>query len=139
MDTKKIVTYVYYVLVILLVVIALGKIYGGDEESGSSFAVWLSVALSVVAGAGAVILSTLSILKHPKRALRFLASVGVLVILFFIGRSMSDDTVPLKFVDEGVSVDTFRNSGAGVWASMAMLTITVVLAVVSGVKGLFSK
>ncbi|MBO6516337.1 MAG: hypothetical protein JJ975_07280 [Bacteroidia bacterium] len=136
MNTKKIITLAYYAIVLVLLVIVLFKVYGGDEIEGAKFGVWQGVVYSGIAVAAAVLLAVIGLITKPKSAISFLIGIAVLAVIFFIGKSLAADTVPLAFEQKNISLETLQNSEAGVWASLIMGGIAVVLAIASGVKSI---
>ena len=139
-NIQKIGRYAYYGIVVLLIAIAFYQIYRGDSTSGSNFGVWQGVIYGVIATVAAIALAVIGLLTNPKSLIGFSIGVAVLAILYFIGMGMAPDEVSLKMVEKyGVELPTFQASHAGVWASIAMLALTVILAIAGGVKSIFDR
>lgn len=139
-NIQKIGRYAYYGIVVLLIAIAFYQIYRGDSVSGSNFGVWQGVIYGVIATIAAIALAVIGLLTNPKSLIGFGIGVAVLAILYFIGMGMAPDEVTLKMVEKyGVELPAFKASHAGVWASVAMLALTVILAVAGGVKSIFDR
>ena len=138
MDVKKIVRYAYYGIVVVFLLIAMYQIFNGKIETGSNSGVWQGVIYSLIAAATAIILSAFGLITNPKSLIGFGIGLGVLIVLYYIGRGTSADVVPQKLADEGITLSTIKNSHAGVWASFALFGIAVLLAIASGVKSIFN-
>jgi uncharacterized membrane protein YjfL (UPF0719 family) len=143
MDTKKIITYSYYGLVVLLLVIYVFRTYSisnTDEilqQGPTSFGLWQSYIYIGIAVIAAVVLSLVGISQNPKALIWTLSGIGVLVVLFFIGRAMSSDVVPQAMLDDKITLAQFKMSHAGVWVAGVMITLTILLAIASSVKTIF--
>lgn len=138
MDVKKIIRYVYYAVVVLFLVIAMYQIFNGKIQAGSNSGVWQGVIYSLIAAATAVILSAFGLITNPKSLIGFGIGLGVLVVLYYIGKGTATDVVPQKLADQGITLSTIQNSHAGVWASFALFAIAILLAIASGVKSIFN-
>lgn len=136
MQLKRILKIVYYALVVTLLLVAFYKIYAGNEREGSSFGVWQGVIYCGIATAAALVLAALGLINNPKSAIWFLSGIGVLAVLYVIGKNIAGDTVPQKFADAGITLGTVQNSEAGVWISIVLLGLTALLAIASGVKSM---
>ncbi len=136
MDTKRIIIYAYYLIAAVLVAISLGQIYSGNELDGSTFMVRLSQIALYIAVIAAVGLAIVGLIQNPKSLIWVGAGVVVLLVLYFIGKSGAPDALTIEMKDDGLTLDVLQNSHAGVWAALAMLGITVVMAIASGVKSM---
>jgi amino acid transporter len=136
MNAKKIIIYAYYLIAAVLVAIALIQIYTGNEMGGSTFIVQMGRIALGIAILAALGLSVMGLINNPKSLIWVLAGVAVLAILYFIGKSGAPDALTIEMKDDGLSLQELQNSHAGVWVSLAMLGITIVMAVASGVKSM---
>ncbi len=139
MDIKKISKYAWYILVLVMVLVAFSMIYSPENEAkGSNFGIWLGVILSVVTTGLALILSGVSVIQSPKSLIWFGGGALALVILYFIGKSMAPDSITQKMIDAGESVSSVQMSHAGVWVAIALIGLSVLLAIASGVRSIFA-
>lgn len=145
MNSKKLITYIYYGIVVVLLVIFAYRTYSipGDadalQKGPASFGLWQAYIYIGVAILAAVVLSTIGIFQKPKALIWTLGAIAVLVVLFFIGKSMASDIVPQAMADKGLTLQTFKMSHAGVWVAGVMIGLTILLAIASSVKTIFDK
>ena len=145
MNAKRLITYIYYGIVVLLLLIFMYRTYTipSDNEvlqkGPASFGLWQSYIYIGVAVLAALVLSLLGIIQKPKALIWTIAGIVVLAVLFLIGKSMASDVVPQAMIDDGVTLKDFQFSHAGVWVAGIMIGLTIVLAVASSVKTMFDK
>ncbi|QCK16199.1 hypothetical protein [Mangrovivirga cuniculi] len=89
--------------------------------------IYLSYALIGIATVSVIILPLINSLSDPKSLLKVGAGLLALVVLFFIGYSMSEATSYAKF----------PGLGAGVSKSVSALLIMTYILIVGGLVGIF--
>ena len=145
MNSKKLITYIYYSIVVVLIVIFAYRTYSipSDakelQQGPASFGLWQSYIYIGIAVFAALVLSIIGIVQKPKALIWTLGGIAVLAVLFFIGKSMASDIVPQVMMDIGITLKTFQMSHAGVWVAGVMIGLTILLAIASSVKTIFDK
>ncbi|MFT5511958.1 MAG: uncharacterized membrane protein YjfL (UPF0719 family) [Bacteroidia bacterium] len=145
MNSKKLITYIYYGIVVVLLLIFMFRTYTipSDNEvlqkGPASFGIWQSLIYIGVAVIAALGLALVGIIQNPKALLWTVGGAVVMVVLFFIGKSMASDVVPQAMIDEGVTLGAFQFSHAGVWVAGVMIALSIIMAIASSVKTIFDK
>ena len=145
MNSKKLITYIYYGIVVVLLVIFAYRTFSIPSDAKelqkgpASFGLWQSYIYIGIAVLAAVVLSLVGIIQKPKALLWTGGAIVVLVVLFFIGKSMASDVVPQVMADKGITLQSFQMSHAGVWVAGVMIGLSILLAVASSVKTIFNR
>ena len=89
MNSKKLITYIYYSIVVVLIVIFAYRTYSipSDakelQQGPASFGLWQSYIYIGIAVFAALVLSIIGIVQKPKALIWTLGGIAVLAVLFF--------------------------------------------------------
>lgn len=96
----------YYLIVVIVALIALTNLYGDDAEKGTNAGLFLTYALMGLAIAGTVIAALYFMITHPKQGLRSLISIAILAAIVFIGYTAGPGEVLEKYPGFGISTES---------------------------------
>ncbi|MFT5724864.1 MAG: hypothetical protein ACI9JN_001987 [Bacteroidia bacterium] len=145
MNSKKVFTYVFYILILIAILIFAFRTYSVPndakvlQQGPASFGLWVSYICGGIAVIAAIVLSLIGIALKPKALIWTLGGFVALLILTFIGKAMAGDTMSQKMMDKGITLGEFQFSHAGVWVAGILIGFTILLAVASSVKTIFDK
>ena len=145
MNSKKLITYIYYGIVVVLLLIFMFRTYSIPSENEvlqkgpASFGLWQSYIYIVVAVLAALGLAIMGIIQKPKALIWTIGGAAIMLVLFLIGKSLASDVVPQGMIDDGVTLGAFQFSHAGVWVAGVMIGLSVLMAIASSVKTIFDK
>lgn len=110
----------YYLIVVIVTLIALTNLYGDDAEKGTNAGLFLTYALMGLAIAGTVIAALYFMITHPKQGLRSLISIAILAAIVFIGYTAGPGEVLEKYPGFGISTE----SGSK-WVDSGLISVYV--------------
>jgi len=105
-----------------------------------SFGLYVSYALTVIAIIGATLVPILNAIRlsDTKSLIKLGASVGVMLVLFFICRAISADEVLKNYANFGVDASMSKSIGGGIIMTYVFTIVTMLGIVYTEVKSLFS-
>lgn len=145
MNSKKVFTYVFYIIILVALVIFAIRTYGVPNEAKelqkgpASFGLWIAYIAGGIAILAAIVLSLIGIIQRPKALIWTVGGIVVLLILTFIGKAMASDNISQAMIDKGITLGEFQYSHAGVWVAGVMIGLSILLAIASSVRTIFEK
>lgn len=155
MSIKRIVTLVFYAIVLIVATIGFAKIFNADafgktiEEmkydpdiiAGTSTLIGLSIALIVIVIASTFVVSPVqAIIANPKGFVKSLIGAVVLVVIFFIGYALSGDEVNRTY--EAMGITTAGQSkliGGVIYTVFLLIIIGIAAYVYSSISSLLKQ
>lgn len=135
----KIARIVFYVIVaVVLIFVVISTFFRDNPDIGVNAGLTLAYILGIGATAAALVFAIINLVKHPKTAIRTLAGVIILAVVFVLGYVMSGSEVTMVYENNGVTTPGASKFIGGVLKTMYILFIGVfVLAVFSEVRKIF--
>lgn len=145
MSLNRIITIVFYVVVLIISVVGFAKIFGSESlgldsatmvadekiQSGTGWLIGLSMFLIAVVTLVTFVLGpVLNIMQNPKGILRSLMGVGVVLVVFVIGYSVAGDSVTDVYKSMGIDTPGKSKMIGGVLNTTYVLLIFGVLSYV---------
>lgn len=145
MKLDSIIRTAFYAIIVLVVIISLiSKVWlsgsSVSQESGVSIGLIISYVLLGLAAVGTIIASILNIIQNPKSGIKSLASIVLIIVIFFIGYAISKGELANGYERYGVETANFSKLiDAGLYLFYALISITVggiiVTELISVIKG----
>ena len=109
------------------------------EEFVAEYGLILSYIMVILACAGALFAPLIYALTNdPKSLVKIGVTIGILVVVYFIGYAMADGVVYSRFIPNGVTTESHSQAIGGILImTYLMLAIAIVGVVVNVVSGYF--
>lgn len=155
MSLKRIITLVFYAIVVIVATVGFVKIFSSDAlgelpevmlsdpdiVAGTALLIMLSVILVAVIVFSTFLASPiLGIISNPKGIVKSLIGAAILLVIFFISYAMADDTVTRGF--EAMGIDTPGKSqliGGVITTVFALIVIGIVAYIFSSINSLLKQ
>ncbi|TAK41519.1 MAG: hypothetical protein EPO28_08465 [Saprospiraceae bacterium] len=145
-----------FIIAVVLIAICIIPIVGGmqaldsvpqpqqaSSEEGNIFyaAIYISIALFIIAVAAAVLLSLFQVIVNPKAAMKGLISFAILVVIFILFYSMSDaassGSLAQTIEKFGISAVTSKVIGASIALTILIGISSIALIIVMEIRNYF--
>jgi len=138
MSKDNIIRYAYYGLVVVLAIIGFVLILkGGSDNPNVNFALYQGIILVAIGAGLALVFAIVGLATRFKDNIKNIIGFVVLIIAFFIFKAMSSGEVPIEMADKGITSGVLSASEAGIWISLFLIGVAIILTIVSGVRNLF--
>ncbi|MBI1223564.1 MAG: hypothetical protein GC180_13260 [Bacteroidetes bacterium] len=116
-----------YALVALICLYIVYAIYVSDSSvvTGAGFGITVTFILSVIAAGAAIVFPIISMISHPKSAIRALIGVGLIVVVFLIGYLVAGNEILISYERVGFTSPSASKMVGGALNMMYMAIVAV--------------
>ncbi|MBI1307544.1 MAG: hypothetical protein GC181_13160 [Bacteroidetes bacterium] len=138
MSIDRIIRYVYYIIISILAIVGLAIIFRSDAALPKvDLSLWQGIIYSIIAAGITLVFALLNMVLNFRGSIKAIIGVVAMGLIYLIGKGLASTELPQKMADEGITVGTLTASEAGVFVSVVLIGIALLITIASGIRGFF--